>query len=173
MSSKRLLIYGIVALWLLGLYVANRRAAQKPKASASGSTAPDFTVADLNGKKFSLSDYRGKVVLLDFWATWCAPCRAEIPHFVEMQRQLGPQGLQVIGISMDDEAKPVKAFSDQYGINYPLAVGDDKLAQSFGGVLGLPVNFLIDRDGRIVKKFIGATDVSVIDKEVADLLAMH
>lgn len=172
MSSKRVLIYGIVALCLLGLYVVSRRA-QKPKHAASGNSAPDFTVTDINGKKLSLSSYRGKVVLLDFWATWCTPCRAEIPHFVEMQQQFGPQGLQVIGISMDDGPKPVKEFYEQYRINYPLAVGDDKLAESFGGVLGLPVNFLIDRDGRIVKKYLGATEVSDFDKDVADLLSQH
>ena len=171
MSSKRILIYGIVALCLLGLYVAGRRTAQKPKLAASGNAAPDFTVTDIDGKKLTLSAYKGKVVLLDFWATWCTPCRAEIPHFVEMQQKYGPQGFQVIGISMDDDAKPVKEFYRQYNMNYPVAVGDDKLAQSFGGVLGLPVNFIIDREGRIHAKYLGATDVSVIDKAVSDLLA--
>jgi len=171
MSSKRLIIYGIVALCLLGLYVAGRRTAQKPKPTAPGNAAPEFTVTDIDGKKLALSDYKGKVVLLDFWATWCTPCRAEIPHFVEMQQKYGPQGFQVVGISMDDDAKPVKEFYRQFNMNYPVAVGDDKLAQSFGGVLGLPVNFIIDREGRIHAKFLGATDVSVIDKAVSDLLA--
>ena len=171
MSSKRLIIYGIVALCLLGLYVAGRRTAQKPRPTASGNAAPEFSVTDIDGKKLSLSDYRGKVILLDFWATWCTPCRAEIPHFVEMQQKYGPQGFQVVGISMDDDAKPVKEFYRQFNMNYPVAVGDDKLAQSFGGVLGLPVNFIIDREGRIHAKYLGATDVSVIDKAVSDLLA--
>ena len=170
MSSKRLIIYGIVALCLLGLYVAGRRTAQTAKPAASGNAAPDFTVTDIDGKKFALSDSKGKVVLLDFWATWCTPCRAEIPHFVEMQQKYGPQGFQVIGISMDDDAKPVKEFYRQFNMNYPVAVGDDKLAQSFGGVLGLPVNFIIDREGRIHAKYLGATDVSVIDKAVSELL---
>ena len=171
MSSKRLIIYGIVALCLLGLYVAGRRKAQKPKASASGSLAPDFNLTAIDGKKLSLADYKGKVILLDFWATWCTPCRAEIPHFVEMQEKYGPQGFQVVGISMDDDAKPVREFAREYKMNYPIAVGDDKLAESFGGVLGLPVNFIIDREGRIRSKYLGATDVSVFDKEVGDLLA--
>ena len=171
MSSKRLIIYGIVALCLLGLYIAGHRTAQKPKPAASGNLAPDFAVTDIDGKKLSLSDYKGKVVLLDFWATWCTPCREEIPAFVEMQQKYGPQGLQVIGISMDDDAKPVKDFYQRFKINYPVAVGDDKLAQSFGGVLGLPVNFIIDREGRVHTKFLGATDVSVIDKAVGELLA--
>lgn len=171
MSSKRLIIYGVVALALLGLYLAGRRTARKPKPTASGNVAPDFTITDIDGKKLALSDYRGKVVLLDFWATWCTPCRAEIPHFVEMQQKYGPQGFQVVGISMDDDAKPVREFAKEYKMNYPVAVGDDKLAESFGGVLGLPVNFIIGCDGRIVKKFVGATQDSAFDKEVADLLA--
>jgi peroxiredoxin len=171
MSSKRLIIYGIVALCLLGLYVAGRRTAKQPKVAASGNLAPDFAVADIDGKKLTLSDYKGKVVLLDFWATWCTPCRAEIPQFVEMQQKYGPQGFQVIGISMDDDAKPVRDFYQKLNMNYPVAVGDDKLAQSFGGVLGLPVNFIIDREGRIHAKYLGATDVSVIEKAVSDLLA--
>lgn len=171
MSSKRILIYGIVALCLVGLYLAGQRAAKKPKPAATGNSAPDFTITAIDGKKLSLSDYRGKVVLLDFWATWCTPCRAEIPAFVEMQQKYGPQGFQVIGISMDDDAKPVKEFAQKFSINYPVAVGDDKLAQSFGGVMGLPVNFIIDRDGRIVQKFLGATDVSVIEKTATDQLA--
>ncbi len=171
MSSKRILIYGIVALCLLGLYIAGRHKAQAPKPAASGNAAPDFTVTDIDGKKLTLSEYKGKVILLDFWATWCSPCRAEIPHFVEMQQKYGPQGFQVIGISMDDDAKPVKEFYQQYKMNYPVAVGDDKLAESFGGVLGLPVNFVIDRDGRIVGKYLGATETSVFDKVVGDLLA--
>jgi peroxiredoxin len=171
MSSKRILIYGIVALCLLGLYLAGRRSAQKPKPTASGNLAPDFTLTDLDGHKLTLSDYRGKVVLLDFWATWCGPCRTEIPHFVEMQNKYGPQDFQVIGISMDDDAKPVRQFAQQYKLNYPVAVGDDKLADRFGGVMGLPVNFIIDRQGRVHAKYLGATDVSVFDRDVKDLLA--
>ena len=170
MSSKRIAIYGVVALCLLGLYIASRRTAQQPKPKASGNLAPDFTVKDIDGRMLTLSDYKGKVVLLNFWATWCAPCRTEIPHFVEMQNRFGPDGFQVIGISMDDDAKPVREFAQQFGLNYPVAVGDDKLAEGYGGVLGLPISFVIDREGRIYAKHIGAADAAVFDNEVRGLL---
>jgi peroxiredoxin len=132
----------------------------------TGAGAPDFTVTDIQGKKLSLSDYKGKVVLLDFWATWCAPCLEEIPHFIEMQQSLGPQGFQTIGISMDDGPKPVERFYQEHKLNYPVAVGDSKLADSYGGLYGLPVTFVINRDGQIRKKFVGGTDPALIQQEV-------
>jgi peroxiredoxin len=141
----------------------------KPKAAAGGG-APDFTVNDLQGKKISLADYRGKVVLLDFWATWCAPCLEEIPHFVSMQEKYAGQGFQAIGISMDDGPKPVQAFYQEHKLNYPVALGTAQLADSYGGILGLPVTFVINRDGSIRKKFVGATDTAAIEAEVVEAL---
>lgn len=141
----------------------------KPKAAA-GAGAPDFTVNDLQGKKISLSDYKGKVVLLDFWATWCAPCLEEIPHFITMQEKYAGQGFQAIGISMDDGPKPVEAFYQEHKLNYPVAIGTSKLADSYGGILGLPVTFVINRDGSIRKKFVGATDPAAIEEQVVEAL---
>jgi peroxiredoxin len=140
-----------------------------PKAAANGE-APDFSLTDLQGKQLALSRYRGKVVLLDFWATWCAPCLEEIPHFVQMQDKYAGQGFQAIGISMDDGPKPVQAFYQEHKLNYPVAVGTAKLAESYGGILGLPITFVINRDGRIRKKFIGATDPRAIEQEVVHAL---
>ena len=142
-----------------------------PASAGSHSVAPDFSLTDLNGQPLNLASYRGKVVLLDFWATWCTPCRAEIPHFIEFQNNYSGQGFQVIGISMDDDLKPVQPFYKEFKMNYPVALGSDKLAQSYGGILGLPVTFLIDRDGRIAAKYVGAVDINTIDQAVKALLA--
>lgn len=169
------LILALVLL-ALGIYLGiRRRSGHTGSITSSFNTtqvvpAPDFTLTDINGQPLRLSDYKGKVVLLDFWATWCAPCRSEIPKFVEWQKQYGPKGLQVIGISMDDDAKPVPAFMQQFGINYPVAVGDAKLADQYGGVLGLPVNFVIGRDGQIHQKYVGMTDTAVLEAEIKHLL---
>ncbi len=132
--------------------------------------APDFSLTDLQGNKLQLSAYRGKVVLLDFWATWCAPCRAEIPQFVRLQKQYQAEGLQIIGISLDDDVKPVREFYREFAMNYPIAMGNDKLAQEYGGILGLPVAFVIDRQGRIYRRHIGETDPATFDGDIRYLL---
>jgi peroxiredoxin len=133
--------------------------------------APDFTLPQPSGQPLTLSSYRGKVVLLDFWATWCYPCREEIPHFVEFQQKYGDRGLQVIGVSMDDSPEPVPAFYQQFHMNYPVVMGNAKIGESYGGLLGLPITFLLDRDGRITAKHIGATDAAVFEKEIQRLLS--
>jgi cytochrome c biogenesis protein CcmG, thiol:disulfide interchange protein DsbE len=171
------LIFALVLL-ALGIYLGVRRhnhASSAAGVQVSGETkklapAPNFTLTDINGQPLRLADYKGKVVLLDFWATWCAPCRSEIPHFVAWQKQYGPQGLQVIGLSMDDDSKPVPAFMQQFGIDYPVALGDAKLADQYGGVLGLPVTFVIGRDGQIYHKHVGLTDMALLEGEVKQLL---
>jgi cytochrome c biogenesis protein CcmG/thiol:disulfide interchange protein DsbE len=134
------------------------------------SLAFDFSLPNLTGQKLDLSSYRGKLVLLDFWATWCDPCRDEIPHFVELQNKYGGQGLQIIGVSMDDGPEPVRDFYQRFKMNYPVVMGNAKTGELYGGVLGLPIAFLIGRDGRITAKHIGATDISVFEREIAALL---
>jgi peroxiredoxin len=135
-----------------------------------GSTAPAFALKDVDGKPFDLADYRGKVVLLDYWATWCVPCRSEIPHFVDFQDKYVSQGFQVMGISMDDGPQPVQEFYKQFKMNYPVAMGTTQLAESYGGILGLPVTFLIGRDGKIAAKYVGLTETSVIQQKLESLL---
>ncbi len=173
--ARRLLFTVLVIAVAIGLYFGFRT---KRRTGSMGMSiestkvtpAPAFTLTDINGHPLQLADYKGKVVLLDFWATWCAPCRSEIPKFVSWQKQYGSQGLQVIGISMDDDAKPVRAFMQQFGIDYPVAVGDAKLADQYGGVLGLPVTFVIGRDGQIYHKHVGLTDLALLEGEIKQLL---
>jgi cytochrome c biogenesis protein CcmG, thiol:disulfide interchange protein DsbE len=143
-------------------------------AVSSGATkhqlAPDFTLPTPDGRDLQLSSYRGKVVLLDFWATWCDPCREEIPHFVELQQKYGNRGLQIIGVSMDDSPEPVRPFYQRFHMNYPVVMGTAKTGELYGGILGLPISFLIGRDGRIYAKHIGATDASVFEREIKHLI---
>jgi cytochrome c biogenesis protein CcmG, thiol:disulfide interchange protein DsbE len=124
-----------------------------------------FSLRDVNNQPIDLAQLKGKVVLIDFWAMWCAPCEAEIPQFVEWQKRYGEQGLQVIGLSMDDAAPPVKAYAQEHGISYPIGMADDKTIAAFGGVLGLPAYVLIDREGRLIAKHVGVTDIHVLQRE--------
>jgi cytochrome c biogenesis protein CcmG, thiol:disulfide interchange protein DsbE len=133
--------------------------------------APDFSLPELGGQTLTLSTYRGKVVLLDFWATWCDPCREEIPRLVELQNNYRDQGLQIIGISMDDGPEPVRPFYQQFKMNYPIVMGNAKIGELYGGILGLPIAFVIGRDGRVYAKHLGATDIAVFEKEIVVLLS--
>ncbi len=161
----------LAAAILTGIYVRSRRApSEKTGIAKEHLLAPDFVLPQLDGTPLRLSAYRGKVVLLDFWATWCDPCREETPHFVELQQKYADRGLQVIGVSMDDSVEPVRDFYQQFHIDYPVVMGDAKTGEAYGGVLGLPITFLLDRDGRIVAKHMGSTKAETIDLEIAALL---
>ena len=122
-----------------------------PVAVMAGSRAPDFSRADFGGKTVTLSAYRGKVVLLDCWASWCAPCLEEMPDLIGLQKQNGGK-LQVIGVSMDDGPDAAKSITKHFSFNYPLLMGDAKFGNLYGGVLGLPEIFLIGRDGKVLKR---------------------
>lgn len=135
-----------------------------------GMQAPDFARSGLDGHTIRLSDLRGKIVLLDFWATWCAPCQQEIPLFVEWQNRYRDLGLQIVGISMDDDVAPVRHLVHNLKVNYPIAMADSVLAESYGGILGLPVTYLIDRKGVIVARFEGETDPRQIESQIRKYL---
>lgn len=134
-----------------------------------GGAAPAFSLPDLTGKAVPLSDFRGKVVVLDFWATWCPPCRREIPDFIDLQRTYGPRGLQIVGIALDEPEK-VEAFVRQNGMDYPVLMGSDEVAALYGGIDGIPTTFLIDRQGKIAARFEGFRPKSVFEEEIKKLL---
>ncbi|MGA7109841.1 MAG: TlpA disulfide reductase family protein [Terracidiphilus sp.] len=134
--------------------------------------APLFVRHDLEGHPIRLREYRGKVVLLNFWATWCAPCQLELRRFAGWQRE-NRSDLQVIAVSMDDSEAPVRAMTRTLNLNFPIAMGDAKLGSRYGGVLGLPLSFLIDRSGVIVARFQGETDQEALNAQLRQLLAQH
>ena len=109
-------------------------------------------------------------VLVDFWATWCGPCEAELPRFAQWQNRYGPEGLQVIAVSMDDSREPVRRWERRLHPNYPVVMGDARLGKLYGGILGLPVTFLIGRDGRVEARIAGTADLDAMEKEIQRLL---
>lgn len=171
--TKLLLLAALILAAFALVIVTRQNQSGSPTPAASVAlTAPDFTLKQLDGTLFRLSDYEGKVILLDFWATWCAPCRDEIPRFIGWQAKYGNQGLQVIGVSMDDDVQPVQKFSREFRMNYPVAVGTQELAARYGGILGLPVNIVIGRDRRIVSKHLGLQDLSLLEQELTAQLTI-
>jgi peroxiredoxin len=139
-------------------------------ACAPRNAAPPFDLPGLDGQRFSLAQFKGSVVLVNFWATWCAPCREETPDLVRLQQRYLTRGLVVIGLSMDGDPEPVRKFRDDFKVKYPLAMADLKVAKDYGKVLGLPVTFLVGRDGGIVSKHVGAVDVKKLEAEIEKLL---
>lgn len=142
------------------------------KPTAERHQAPEFTLKDADGKTVHISDYKGKVVVLDFWATWCGPCKIEIPWFMEMERKHKDKGFEVVGVSMDDEGwEVVKPFLHDVGVNYRVLIGNDATAQLYGGIDSLPTTFLIDREGKIAAVHIGLTSKKDFEDGVEELLA--
>lgn len=133
-------------------------------------SAPDFAVKDSAGKQFTLKDYRGKILLLDFWATWCHGCKQEMPWFVDLDRKYRESGLEVVGVSMDDDGwKAVTPFIKSAGVPYQIVLGDEKTAKDYH-IEGMPDTFLIDREGRLAAVYNGMVDREDIEKNVQSLL---
>jgi peroxiredoxin len=161
---------------------ASRAAPESPAASAAEPVVAcpadakpanlDFTMKDAQNRSVTLSSFKGKVILIDFWATWCEPCKIEIPWFVEFQNKYGSRGLQVIGISVDDSAEQLKPFIEKLKMNYVVlqGLGRDDVQDAFGPLVGVPITVVIDRKGRICGKHAGLTSKDIFEREIKALL---
>jgi thiol-disulfide isomerase/thioredoxin len=133
--------------------------------------APSFTLSDSTGKAVRSSDYKGKVVLVNFWATWCGPCKIEIPWFIEFEKKYKDKGLVVLGVSMDDEGWPsVKTYMEKMKIGYPIMLGNEEVAAKYGGMNSLPVTVFVDREGRIAARHVGLVAREEYEADIRSLL---
>jgi peroxiredoxin len=166
-------IVAVAALLFVGRHIIhNGSNSAKAISKTNGSPAPDFELTSLDGKQVKLSDFRGQAVLLNFWATWCSPCKIEMPWFVDLQKQYGPQGLAVLGVAMDDASKEdIAKFAKDMGVNYTILLGKEVVGEAYGGVQFLPTTFYIDRRGRVVERVFGLTGKSDIEDNVKKALA--
>ena len=182
MKKSVLVIIAVVAV-IAATYLADRATRQPRKtilsaanANSAAKPAPDVTLKDLEGKDLSLSQYKGKVVLVNFWATWCEPCQVEIPWLIEMQQKYSAKGFTVLGIAMDEEGASVvtpwvknerfDVNGSKSQMNYPIVVGNDAAADKFGGLLGYPTSILVSRDGKVIKRITGLISYEEMSKSI-------
>lgn len=177
---------GVIALLAVMVWADHKFPAKGIPAASAGSTSPGLAEApavamkDLSGNDVTLQQYKGKVVLVNFWATWCEPCKSEIPMLIDLQQKYSSRGFSVLGLSMDEDGiKAVQPFLDKErfdvggqkeAINYPIVFASDSIAEKFGGIVGLPTSLLFSRDGKGVKKIVGPIDYDTISKAIEDLL---
>jgi peroxiredoxin len=167
--SRALLLIPLLAA-LVGC-VGTTKAGSPVKPESQRKKAPEFSLKDSNGQVVKLSDFKGKVVLLNFWATWCGPCKVEIPWFIDFETRLKDQGLVVLGVAMDDEGwEVVKPYITSKKVNYRVVMGDDSMANLYGGVESLPTTFVLDRDGRIARTHVGLVSKSEYENDIQELL---
>lgn len=172
-NPMALVVVAIVAAGMLyfGFHMARRSGADHVPGVGYGTLAPNFTLEALDGKNLSLSDLKGKAVVVNFWATWCGPCKIETPWLVELQNQYGSQGLQVVGVAMDDSGKDeIEKFAKDMGVNYPVLIGKEAVGDAYGGVPALPESFFVGRDGKIVDRIIGLKGRAEIEDSVKKAL---
>jgi thiol-disulfide isomerase/thioredoxin len=176
--KNSLIFVAVVVLVITGLlfvgksFTSHSASAAKPGARQDrfiGSAAPDFElkVLDTKDKTLKLSDFKGKAVLVNFWATWCDPCKVEMPWLVDFQKKYGPEGFQIVGIAMDDtDEKTIASFAHKMGINYPIVMGTEKVADLYGGVDGMPTLFFVSKSGKIVDHELGLRSMDLIESNI-------
>ena len=166
-----LALLGVAAgLWLGLRHRFPHRASHLSASRGARDFAPALTLVDLAGERIDTASLQGKVVLINFWAAWCTPCAEEVPQLIALQDRYRAAGLQTIGISMEDKESALRDFYRKYKMNYPVVIGNQKIAQEYGGILGLPTTFLIGRDGRIHAKHSGMADFPALEAEIVSLL---
>jgi peroxiredoxin len=145
-----------------------------PPGKLQGKAAPDFSLPTTTGQTMKLSDFQGKAVLLNFWATWCEPCKVEMPWFVDLQKKYGPQGLQVLGVAMDDASpKDIAAFAEKMGVNYPILIGKEEVGTQYGGIDYLPSTYYISRNGKVIDHAFGLVSRSEIEANIEKALTQQ
>ena len=145
--------------------------AEKSTSISKEKIAPDFSLKTLKGNTINLSDFNGKVIIIDFWATSCPPCRAEIPHFIILYEKYRDEGFQMLGVVLDEDKASVEDFAKEYNINYPLLIPDKKVLKDYGPIIYIPTTFVISSDGYIYKKYVGYQPESVFEEDLKTLLA--
>ncbi|MCC7497211.1 MAG: redoxin domain-containing protein [Bryobacterales bacterium] len=165
------LVPAILMLALAGCSRSPQTSGNGSSSHTSRKTAADFSLRDVDGKTVKLSDFRGKVVLLNFWATWCSPCRVEIPWFIQFEQRYKDRGFAVIGIAMDDDGwNAVKPYIQAHHVNYRVVIGNDQVSAKYGGIDSLPTTLLVDRQGDIAATHIGLVSKASYENDIARLL---
>lgn len=187
--NRNVIVVLCVVIAITGLLLVGKRASKPPDSAnaaanmqgpppgagdpAKGSVAPVFELKSIpDGKATPLASFRGKAVLLNFWATWCGPCKIEMPWLVDLQKKYGPQGLQIVGVAMDDTSdKEIADFTHKMGVNYVVLKGTEKVGDLYGGVDRLPLSYFVDRSGKVVDEIVGLRSASDIEDAIKKTLA--
>ncbi len=174
---RRFLLVSIISLLSVASYGARTSVSESAQPRSLCDPNPpvanlNFTLKDMNGKPVALSAHKGRVLLLDFWATWCAACKIEIPNFVELGKRYSSMGLVVVGVSVDDPPSKLRSFAKEFRMNYPVLVGDGRkdLMEAFGSPEAFPTTFVISRDGKVCRAHAGYTPKEQIEREIRSLL---
>ncbi|KPJ60120.1 MAG: hypothetical protein AMJ46_08200 [Latescibacteria bacterium DG_63] len=156
---------------IIALSLATVLCCSSREVSKQGNVAPDFALRSLDGQEVRLSEHRGKIVILDFWATWCKPCLLELPHFIELYKEFGGEDFEIIGVSLDRTgSRELAAFVKQWRIPYIIVMGNAEVVQSYGGIRGIPTTFVIDRQGNIFRKYVGYRKKEVFQRDILKLM---